>query len=246
MVGPGGMTGWMGDDVWYVGVSESNIEGSGGSDGMTAELFGAPTINGDIIDFNPKNFQAEVETQSGENTSEIVDGQLSFMIVAKPGQVIDNVQFNEAGDTTLIALGAAEAFSSVSANFFVDVVEVDGQPLGEILNLDDALTFGPSDGDFEIGVDGSPNFNTAWSGSVQMDLQQALIDNDIDFQFGATKVNITLDNTLVAAASDGGSAFIKKKDFDGVTITVNVPEPGSVALVLLGVVGLVAARRVAG
>jgi MYXO-CTERM domain-containing protein len=62
-----------------------------------------------------------------------------------------------------------------------------------------------------------------------------------------TKVNVSLDNTLSAASQQGTSAFIQKKDADGLIITVDiVPEPSSAVVGLLAVAmggGLVRRRR---
>ena len=50
-----------------------------------------------------------------------------------------------------------------------------------------------------------------------------------------TKINVTLDNTLIASTTEIGSlAFIDKKDFD-ITVETGIPEPSTF---LLGVLGL--------
>ncbi len=237
-LGPGGMTGWTGATVWYGGVSESN--------NATEERFGAPTsITGDSLDFNPQNFEANVPANS--NTSVVVDSQLSFMIQALGSNVINSVQFSEAGDTTLFAFSPDQAFASVSANFFVEVVELDGTPLvGPPVNINATMVFAPSNGDFQVGVDGAPGINELWTGTVLVDIDAELalqgLVLGVDYDFGVTKVNVTLDNTLTAASTGGGSAFIRKKDFDGFTVTTNIPEPTTLAgLSLMGL--LILARR---
>lgn len=237
-IAPGGMTGWMGDTVWYAGVSESN--------NAMEERFGAPTgVSGDSIDFTPQNFEASVDSPgAGNQESHIVDSQLTFMVIAKPGNAINNMQFSEAGDTTLFGFPNDLVFTSVTAELFVDVVEIDGQPYGGVLNLSESLSFNPSNGDYQIGVDGAPNYATAWSGAATIDIRQALIDMNIPFDLGVTKITVTLDNTLTAAAENGSSAFIKKKDFDGLIITTNVPEPATALLAFAGLAGLGVVRRV--
>ena len=229
----GGLTGWMGSTVWYGAVSESNADG--------ASRFGAPTsVVGDTIDFDPQNFEASA---SGSD-SEIVDSQLNFMVQALGLNVIDNLQFSEAGDTTLFAFAPDVAFTSVTATFFIDVIEVDGVALGAPLNLVSNLTFVPSNGDWQTGVDGSPSISTAWTGSTIIDIEQALIDANIDFVGGATKVNVAVDNTLTAGSSGPtASAFIRKKDFDGFSVTTNIPEPASLALLGLGGLAILGRRR---
>lgn len=244
MPGPGGMTGWLGDDVWYGGVSESNTEGTGGDDGMTASLFGAPTaVTGNAIDFSPTNFEA----QSEDGGFDITDGQLNFMVVAAQGKVINNLQFTEAGDTTLGGSPSTDAtFSSVTTDIFIDVIAIDGVNVPTIINIQDSMTFTPSGGFFELNTDSGGGFfyQTVWNGFVLIDIEQALIDQGIDFVNGATKINVAIDNTLSANSILGTSSFIKKKDFDGITVTSNVPEPSTTLLAMLGcLASLTSARR---
>ena len=230
--------GWQADDVWYGGVSESNTEGPGGT---TANLFGAPTVAGNAVDFNPTDFVAE----STDGGFDITDGQLNFMVVANPGKVIDNLQLSEAGDTTIGGFPSTDAtFTTVTAEVFIDVLEVDGSSVTPI-NLQASMTFTPSDGDFFLNTDsgGLFVFATAWNGSVLVDINQGLIDAGVNFTNGATKINVAMDNTLSANSILGTSSFIKKKDFDGLIVTSNVPEPTTTLLALLAVAGGIVARR---
>ena len=248
--GPGGMTGWAGTDVWYAGVSETNEEGPGGT---AAGLFGEPaSVSGNTIDFDP-TFRADAEGPEAE----IVDGQLNFMVVALGNNVIDNLQFSEAGDTTLAGINfGGNSISSVTAKFFIDVIAVDGVSLGVPLNIQAEMDFIPvgatapppgstAGGQWSLNDDGNGfTFATSFSGSLFVDINQALTDAGIDFIGGATKLNVAVDNTLTAIAQTAGyEAFIAKKDFDGLTVTSNVPEPTAVMLVLLGMTGTVLRRR---
>ena len=56
-------------------------------------------------------------------------------------------------------------------------------------------------------------------------------------------IGVDLDNTLIAQSEAGTLALIDKKDFGGVSITINVPEPTSLALAGMGLLGLLVARR---
>ena len=228
---PNGMNGWMdpngGGTVWYAGVSESN----GDPNDPAQQLFGPPaSINGNQIDFNPQGFNA----QSSGDDSQITDSQLSFMVIAMGGTTIDTLQFEEAGDTTLVALSGS-AFTSVTMKVFIDVVTLDGSPAPPISTILADMVFTPSAGDYLVPGDGFPNYATTWTGELLVDINQELDDQNIDYQFGANKLNVTLDNTLTAASAGGGSAFIAKKDFDGLTVTSNIPEPATATLLLAGV-----------
>ena len=81
------------------------------------------------------------------------------------------------------------------------------------------------------------------SGSSLIDVDQILTDAGVPFQFGATKVSVNLDNTLVALSEDGTTSFIAKKDADGLTITTNIPEPSGGALALVAALAMGIRRR---
>ncbi len=239
---PNGMNGWMGDTVWYTAVSESNTEDPNGGAAM---LFGAPTaVTGDSIDFDPMGFQAKSDATTG-HAADITDGQLNFMVQAKELSVIENIKFLERGDTTLAGIGTDFTSTAVFANIFVDVIEIDGAPAPGAINLTTSMVFTPSDGDYGLLTDGGggPVFNTAWSGEGMIDINAELDLLGIPYTFGATKVNVAIDNTLVATSENGNSSFIQKKDADGVTITTNIPEPTTALLLLSGLLAGVASRR---
>ena len=75
-----------------------------------------------------------------------------------------------------------------------------------------------------------------------VDLTQALIDNNIPYVNGVTKISVVFDNTLVALSESGTSSFIGKKDVGGVGITV-IPEPATIGLLTLGGVCLLGRRN---
>lgn len=225
---------FMGDTVTYVDVTENSV-----TDPLP--LFGAPTVSGDSIDFNPVGFAAYAENGS----SDLTDGQLVFMIQAKPGYGIDNVRLSEAGITTLIGNGTDTTRTDVSAVGSLNIQEVNGVGISTIAIPID-LQFSPNaDGQWQLVTDGQVD-TQPWTGTQFFNIKQALIDQGKYVGVGATKVSIDLDNGLVAESETGTVALIDKKDFGGVSITVNVPEPGTLALALVALVGVVSRRRVAG
>jgi hypothetical protein len=252
----------MGTHVTYANVTEDS------GDDEPLPLFGAPTVTGDSIDFNPVGFDAA----SSDGGSDITDSNLVFMVLAKSGSKISKLTFSEAGDTTLagnVTPGSMNTATAVFATGVLDIHEVDLTPDGvnnpvgiNHISVPFQLTFNPSGGTYFLGTDGGggPVFHTPWTGSATLDIDAILVANGymlppglVDPEGGATKISIDLDNTLVAVSQDGTSAVIAKKDFGGITIRTNtrqepggdpeVPEPTAFVLVGLGLVGLLSPRR---
>jgi hypothetical protein len=218
----------MGTHFTYVNVTED----SGPDEPLP--LFGAPTVTGNSMDFNPVGFDA-LSTGAG---SDVTDSNLVFVVTAKSGSRISSITLTEAGDTTLggnVAPGSMDTASAVFASGVLDIDEVDFQGINHI-SVPFAFTFNPSGGTYFLGTDGGggPIFNTQWSGSVTLDIDAILIANGfvippgaIDPDGGATRISIDLDNTLQAVSQIGTSSTIGKTDFGAVVVRSNVPtEPG--------------------
>jgi len=222
-------------------VTYTQVTEDANSAGDNPPLFGPPTVSGDSIDFDPVGFNAA----SANGAADLTDGNLKFGIVAKPGKAITSLTIAEAGDVTLLGFGTDTTFASVTTRIFLDISEVDGAPISVLSVNNISIPFSPSGGTFGLGTDGGggPLYSSNWSGSTSLNLNSILASNNIPFQVGATKVSINLDNTLAAISQAGTSALIAKKNANGVVITVNLPEPCSLALGAMGLVGLVARRR---
>lgn len=218
-----------GTSVSYMQVTEDAL-----SPGDSTPLFGAPTITGDSLDFDPVSFSASASGAGGVDTTA---GNVEFDVLAKSGFSIDTLTFTEAGNTTLAGFGTDSTFTQVTATLVIDIEEVDGAPFtGGPINYTDALTFTPSGGDFGLATDGAggPAFSQLWTGQANVNIGQILADNNVSSVNGATKVTVTLVNSLVALSEDGTQAFISKQDVDGnLTVTANVPEPGAFSLLAL-------------
>jgi hypothetical protein len=227
---------FTGATVDYVGVTED-----ANSAGDAPPLFGSPTVFGDSLDFDPVGFSASAAGAAGVD---VTDGNLTFMVVAHAGYAIDNIQLEEAGDTTLAGFGNDGTFTSVTALGVLNINEVDGIGIPTI-SAPIALTFTPSGGTFGLLSDGGggPLFNANWSGSWSEDVEQLLIDNGVSYTLGATKISVNLDNTLTALSQNGTSALIAKKHFGGLSVTVNIPEPSSLLLAGIVVLSALVYRR---
>jgi hypothetical protein len=228
---------FSGVTVDFVGVTED-----ANSIGDAPPLFGAPTVAGDSLDFDPVGFNAAA---AGAGGVDITDGQLLFRVVAHDGFTVENIILNEAGDTTLAGFGTDASFTAVRGNVVVNIFEVDGVGI-DVISEQFVMSFTPSGGDYGLLTDGGggPLFNASWSGGVPINLDAVLTAHGVPFVFGATEISINLDNTLIALSENGTSTLIAKKNFGGLSITVNIPEPASLLMVAIVGLGLVFIRPV--
>ena len=128
------------------------------------------------------------------------------------------------------------AATTVSASVFVDIFEIDGVAVNNI-NGNASMIF-TQNGQFESTDEGYGTH--IWTGSLLIDLDPIIANAGGSGR--ATRVQLNLDNTLVAFAASGASARIEKKDIDGLAITI-VPEPTTAVLMGLGLLGLASIRR---
>lgn len=170
------------------------------------------------------------------------DAQLDFFVEAHSGFSIDKVQIYESGESDFDELvvpsgGTATTRTEASATIQIDILEVDGNtysgPNGSI---------GGTFASFSLPLDGLGLL--LWNGGLEIDVQQILIDNDYDFEFGATKIEVTVDNLLYAYSEANTLATIKKKGADALSITaVSIPEPASAVMLIGTASGLIFVRR---
>ncbi|HEX2476400.1 MAG TPA: hypothetical protein VHK01_16730 [Lacipirellulaceae bacterium] len=225
-----------GTSVTYGNVTEDTTTGD------SQPLFGAPTVTGNSIDFNPTGFDAEA---SGAGGSDNTGGRLMFSIQAHAGNAITSVRFDEAGDTTLSGVGSDATSTAVTADGTITINAVDGAAITPVTRPI-SLTFNPSGGTYGLATDGGglPIFHTQWSGSLTVNLSQILTSASVPFRFGATNVSVDVVNLLTARSQAGTDALINKHDFGGLSVTAIIPEPASALLAVAGLaVWLAAGRR---
>jgi hypothetical protein len=229
-------------DVMGATVNFTNIVEDSPS-GDPLPLFGQPAwAGGNSIDFDPSGNFSAVSQNGG---ADVTDGKLTLMVRAKPGFSLESLGLLETGLVTLLNLGGNDPFAAVTGLVDIDVVEVDGGAIQQVNLPPLSLTYSPSNGDFQHSVDAAgPLYSSPWTGTLAVDLDAALTAAGIGYTFGATKINITLNNRLLAATGALGSiAIIDKKDFDITVTTEPVPEPATALLMLAASLGVLLLRE---
>jgi len=198
-------------------------------------LYGAPTIVGDLLDFNPPSFSS---SSSGPGGVDVTDGTLSFDIQALQGRFISAISVHESGDFTLTGNGGVGTMAAIQAHIFIDIIEIDGHAPTQALNAVGSMTFSPSDGNWNLQDDGpGPIVSGTWTGSFSLDVNEFLIERGEPFVGGVTGARFEMDNLLMTLSEFGTSATVGKKDVDILGVTV-IPEPASGGLLGLGLLGL--------
>jgi hypothetical protein len=226
-----------GTNVNYTGISEdptrSTLPGPAGS----LPKFGQPS-GGDSLSFPALSFY----TDSSGGGGDTADSKFTTTIKTKNSSLgITNVSFTEWGDYKLIRVSLqSNPKVEVNAVGWVTVEEVNGaaiSPFVVIPNLSGAQfdnTYNLTGSQLQSG----PPVLQSWNGSLSFDVAQALHDHG--YKTGlATKVLLSLDNTLLSI-SDANTldAYIAKKGVTLTTTTVDVPEPSTLILLAMGVLGL--------
>lgn len=210
---------FAGDTVTYQNVIESTAPSA-------PALFGMPTlVEDDTIVFMPTAF---IATPTPTQMTSIVDSQVRFTMIAKPGEVIPQLLLEEWGTVTLDGPTTDFAYASVGMAIFYHVIEIDGvaiQGPSAMVNME--FTPGsPTGGTFFVS-DG-PLVNATWSGSKLLDFNQIILD-DPNFTGHATKIEVTFDNTL-NVGNFGSTQVLMQKN----KLRISVPELPAGLLVLAG------------
>ena len=204
-------------------------------------LFGAPTVSLNSLDFTPTNFEAlcSVCGPSGATTTDI----LTLDIQAISGQQISVLSVNEGLDYILQSFtGGGFASVLVTASLFIDITEINGLSVNNI-NSSVAISYTPSNNVsvFGTGIDTGILLGTTGAIDIQSIIAAAGATGE------ATRVSISLDNTLSAFHDGAGQALIRKRDTDFLSVTINggnpVPEPSTALLLMGGLAALVHRSR---
>ena len=218
--------------VTFIGVTESSSTDA-------VPLFGPPSFFTTGIDFNPTSFGSSSLGGGGD----VTDGQLNFTVAGtvSPSQVvaISQVSLAESGDFTLVGTGTVATQAIAGGNIKVIVKEIDGVTLGT------PIVLSPSNASIGFNLLTNPGVLQPWSLGASLNITAQLTALAIPFNYGATRVDVVMDDNLIALSEASTAAFIAKKDFT-VNLVGNVslvPEPAGLMLLAVGAVGAFSRRR---
>lgn len=198
------------------GVIFGNVTESSGTDAVP--LYGPPEAFVTGLDFDPIGFVAF----SGSGGADLTDGQLNFTVASPLG--IPSISLTESGDYTLAGIGTSATQALAGAIISVRVLEVNGVAVAPI-------SIAPSNATVGFNLVANSGLVQPWSLGITSNIAGQLPVGSL-----ATKIEVVIDNSLVAVSEASSVASISKKDF---AINIPVPEPTSLAasLSFLGIAG---------
>jgi hypothetical protein len=203
-------------------------------------LYGPPDPFIIGLDFDPQNFAAS--SQNGG--ADITDGQLNFTVMGQSNRLgsigIGSLSLFEAGDYTLAGAGGPGTSVAAGAIIRATVTAINGVPVAPINLIPVNASFGDS-------LPG-PVVVAPWSLGATIDIAGQLAGLGYGDDSTATKVEVAINNTLLATSEPNSLAFIAKKEFQiriGPDPVGEIPEPASLVMfgTLLGLLGFAARRR---
>jgi hypothetical protein len=198
------------------GVSFLNVTESSPTDAVP--LYGPPVAFGAGLDFAPMNFGAA----GAAGAIDVTNGQLNFTVMAP---VVGAISVTEAGDYSLVGPGTAATQVFAGAIVRATVTQINGVNVAPIV-------LSPSNASVAFNLLSNPGTLNPWSlgTTVNVAAQMALLGLG-----NATKVDVAIDNQLIALSQATSSASIGKREF---IVEIEIPEPGTVALAGLAFCGL--------
>jgi hypothetical protein len=210
------------------GVMFNDVEESSGTDPVP--LYGPPDVFPIGMDFDPTSF---VASASGGD-EDITDGQLNFTVMGSGSGTnsvaIGEIRFFEAGDYTLTGVGTnlTQVMAGLSAR--ATVTQIDGVNVAPI-----DLTQSNASVGFNLAA--NAGIVRPWSLGLSIDVGAQLRALGRQFVVGATKVEVVVDNQLVALSQTDSLAFIAKKEFRVNIDRDFIPEPSTFALLGIALCG---------
>ncbi|HBO43170.1 MAG TPA: hypothetical protein DD670_04395, partial [Planctomycetaceae bacterium] len=170
-------------------------------------LFDTPTVGQNSLVFFPVSFSAA--SIGGDPTTDETSGTLSMTVASIGGAPIVSIRIWEMGDYSLAGNGTSVTTVARSTPIVVTIVEVNGGAVA-LPPLLASVVFNPHPaGTLNLIDDGGQG--VAWTGEAVVDIVGALADQGIAGK--ATKVTLSLENTLTASSEQASAALIAKKQF---------------------------------
>jgi len=216
--------------VLPAGLVFQQVKESSGTDAVP--LYGPPTPFVTGLDFDPTGFVSS-STNGG---ADITDGQLNFDVqglVGPNGLVgITSLGLFEGGDYSLLGAGNPSTSVFAGAIITVTVDAVNGLPVAPF-NLP------PVNASVGFNLVANPGISQPWSLGTGIPIT-------VPGGGVATRISVTVDNSLASISQPGTIAFIAKKEFRIDIVPGSggrLPEPGTFVLMsLASMIGLVVRR----
>jgi hypothetical protein len=189
-----------------------NVTESSGTDAVP--LYGPPTFVGSELGFSPT---PAFRAAAGGGSSDLTDGQLNYTIMNSGVSVVNA---SESGFYSLTGVGTQATGVLAALSLRATVTQINGVDIAPIVLPSSTVAV-----QYNLVANGGAN--QPWALATSVDVATGLANLGYGAGQSATKVDVVIDNQLVAISELGSQAEIVKTRF-------GIPEPSSMALGALG------------